>query len=63
MDFLFHFQLLIGVIAQNHLAETECPAAVGVRDNKKADFRQFSQFVQTVNPSCQDCLDHVAIHK
>jgi hypothetical protein len=38
-------------------------AAQGGRDNKKADFRQFSPVVQTVNRSCQDCPDHVAIHK
>jgi hypothetical protein len=43
MDFLFHFQLLIGAIAQSH----------SVHDNKKADVKTFSQFVQTVNRSSQ----------
>jgi hypothetical protein len=48
MDFLFHFQLLIGVIAQSHSAQPKliwyfnyCPAALGVHENKKADFRHF----------------------
>jgi hypothetical protein len=70
MDFLFHFQLLYGVLSQSHSAETDLvesttvqQLALAVRDNKKADFSQFSQFVQTVNRSCQDCPDHVAIHK
>jgi hypothetical protein len=31
MDFLFHFQLLIGVIAQNHSAETELVESTAVQ--------------------------------
>jgi hypothetical protein len=36
---------------------------MGVRDIKKADFRQYSQVVQTVNCGCQDCPDHFAIQR
>jgi hypothetical protein len=67
MGFLFYFQHLIGVIAETDLVESttvqQLAAALGMRDNKEADFRHFSQVVQTVNHSSQDCPGHVAIHK
>jgi hypothetical protein len=41
MDFLFLFQLLIGVIAQRFGRINYCPAPLGGLDNKKAYFRHF----------------------
>jgi hypothetical protein len=40
-----------------------CPAALGVRDNKKADFRHFLNSSKQSNRSSQECPGHVAIHK
>jgi hypothetical protein len=37
--------------------------ALGVRDNKKADFRHFLNSSKQSNRSSQDCPGHVAIHK
>jgi hypothetical protein len=70
MDFLFHFQLLIGVIAKvtqlsrNWFGKINyCPAALGVRANKKADFRHFLNSSKRSNRNSQECPGHVAIHK
>jgi hypothetical protein len=59
MDFLFHFQLLIGVIAQSHSA-----------DNKKADFWHFlnssklsAKSIQVISPYTGNALDsHTVLH-
>jgi hypothetical protein len=76
MDFLFHFQLLIGVIAQSQLSRNwfgrinYCPAALGGRDNKKADFIHFlnssklsAKSVQVISPYTSNASDsHTVLH-
>jgi hypothetical protein len=71
MDFLFHFQLLIGVIAlsRNWFGRINyCPAALGGRDNKKSDFRHFlnssklsAKSAQVISPYTSNASDRYTV--
>jgi hypothetical protein len=66
MEFLFHFQLLIGVIAQSHWFG-RINYCLGGRDNKKADFRHSSKLsaksVQVISPYTSNASNsHTVLH-